>query len=335
MVIGSLNYDRIIYVHQIPRGGQTVTSRSSKEGAGGKGANQALAAMRLSRKGSNYEGDIKVSMIGAVGRDDEGVEVQAELGRDGVDVSRIRRTDAPTGRADIVVERDGETRVIFTPGANYSLQADDFTTLKDLGGSNGKPDLLILQLEIPRSVVEKILKIAKQESIDVLLNPAPAKALLTDCWSAVTHLIANETEAAAISGHKLEEIREEAFPRGWKLVADHLLGLGVKSVVITLGKNGAVYSNKIGEGRHIEAEKVEKVLDATTAGDTFVGAYAVSVVRQKGQGLDMKEAVSWASKAAAWVVQRAGTQDTIPWAGDVKNQNRRESWDSDLKTRSF
>lgn len=324
-VVGSLNYDSTKYVDRLPRAGESVTALSSRSGSGGKGANQALAALRLSRQAQGMDGDIDVSMIGAVGRDPVGQEMKDALEDDGVDVSRVRvNKDYMTGQADIMVEiQTGESRVCLTTGANHSLRPHDFQTLESISGRQGvKPDLLILQLEIHRDVVEQILMTAKRENIPVLLNPAPAINLLSPSWNAVTHLIANETEAAALSGRRLEAIQAQGYTSGWKSVADEFLGYGVKYVVITLGANGAIYADRIGEGKHVEAEKVRKVVDATTAGDTFVGAYAASIVRQGPNNLDMGEAVRRASKAAAYVVQRAGTQATIPWAGQLLDRRQ-------------
>jgi ribokinase len=271
------------------------------------------------------DGDIDVSMIGAVGKDAIGSDMKDALEDDGVDVSRVHiNEDYMTGQADIMVEiQTGESRVCLTTGANHSLRAHDFHSLESISGREGvKPDLLILQLEIHRDVVEQILDTARREGVPVLLNPAPAINLLSPSWNSVTHLIANESEAAALSGRKLETIQAQGYTSGWKAVADEFLGYGVKYVVITLGANGAIYADRIGEGVHLEAEKVQKVVDATTAGDTFVGAYAASIIRQNPNEVDMGEAVRRGLKAAAYVVQRAGTQATIPWAGQLLDRRQ-------------
>lgn len=324
-VVGSLNYDYQKFLDRLPRAGETVVALSSREGFGGKGANQALAALRMSRQGFGSEGNVEISMIGAVGKDEYGRQMKDALGKDGIDVSRIQvKDDCRTGIADIQIEKStGESRVTFTPGANYSLRPQDFQTVESLSGRDGqRPDLVISQLELHRDVVEQILITAKRENIPVLLNPAPATVLLTSSMKAVTHLIANETEAAALSGSKIETIQAHGFTSGWKAVADFFIEAGVKYVVITLGANGVVYSDSIGGGVHVEAEEVQKVVDATTAGDTFIGAYAAAIVQQDPEHLDMNRAVMRGLKAAAYVVQRAGTQSTIPWAGQLLDRRR-------------
>lgn len=322
-VLGSLNADCTKYLERLPRAGESVTAVSARNGFGGKGANQALAALRLSRQGPGRRGDIDVSMIGRVGNDQIGRDMRTALEMDGVDVEGVKVSeDYSTGQADIMIEiSTGESRVCLIKGANHSLRPEDFRALDSLSGRSGvKPELLVLQLEIPRDVVEQILMTAHENDIPVLLNPAPAAYLLTPSWNAVTHLIANETEAAMLSGQNLETIRAQGYTSGWKAVTDDFLRLGVKHVAITLGANGVVYSERLGEGIHVEAERVSRVVDATTAGDTFVGAYAATVVQQGPENWNMAIAIRRSLKAAAYVVQRAGTQATIPWAGQLADR---------------
>jgi len=325
VVVGSLNLDSTLFIERLARAGESVEALSFRDGFGGKGANQALAALRTSRQGQGMPEDIEVSMIGAIGKD--GVDMRDALALDGIDTSRVLvKDDYNTGRAYITIEHaTGESRVILIPGANHSLRHQDFRTSESISGVNGKkPDLLILQLELHRDVVERVLMTAQLEKIPVLLNPAPAKNLLTSSWHSVTHLIANEPEAAALSGKKLEAIQAQGYTSGWKDIADEFYRThNIRYVVITLGPNGAVYSDAVGRSIHVEAVKVKKVVDATSAGDAFVGAYAASIVRQDPANLNIGEAVHRALKVAAYVVQRAGTQATIPWAGQLLG--RRES----------
>jgi ribokinase len=319
-VIGSLNYDSITYVERPARPGESITALDSQEGPGGKGANQAVAAHRLNREKRDSKGTIDVSMVGAVGgKDALGPDVLSNLYADGIDVSRVlTRADWRTGRATITIDSStGESYVVLTPGANHSLRPEDFPTVDSLLVRDGRrPNLLILQLEIPLKTVERIVTIAGQEKIPVLLNPAPADSLLTPTWKFVTHLIANETEAAILAGEELENIQRQ-WVVGWEAVADKFHGLGVKYVVITLGANGVIFSDKVGGAVHRKAVRVRKVIDTTTAGDTFVGAYAESIVQQDPNKLNIGLAVDRALQAAACVVQKAGTQNTIPWDGDM------------------
>ena len=264
-------------------------------------------------------------MLGAVGDDQFQQVAIATLKEDGVDVSGVRVVKGQTtGVAVVLVETEvGENRILLEPGANHSLRPEEFLTLESLaggraGGDRTKPDLLVLQLEIPRQTVEQILETAGREGVDVLLNPAPAVALSSSVYKRVQHLIVNETEAAILSGKELQDLEEEE-EMGWRKVTDRFLEQGAKNVVVTLGARGAYYSDAVGKGCHAAAEKGVKVVDTTGAGDTFVGAYAVEVVRQKRKEVfDIGKAVKWASKAAARAVERHGAQDAIPWANELE-----------------
>jgi ribokinase len=329
VVIGSLNHDTTSIVPIFGTPGATIIATSCIEGVGGKGANQALATQRLSsRKRGSVEKKVNVKMIGAVGEDEWGEKLLSTLKVDGVDVSQIRRVTEPTGRAYIQVEsKTGDSQVVLHPGANYDLHANEFDSLESVGGEAGaKPDLLILQLEIRKSVVEKILKIAARHEIPVLLNPAPANTILVHHWKAITHLVANEGEATVMAGK--DTLKLPQFKRGWQEIVDELHQKGVKYVVITLAGNGVFYSVSGTTGGTLVDAKVVPVVDSTTAGDTFIGAYASKIAQSQTGQFDMKEAIDFALRAAAHVVQRFGTQATIPWASDLLD--RRDSYPGQL-----
>jgi len=195
------------------------------------------------------------------------------------------------------------------------LKPEEFRTLESLAGGI-KPELVIAQLEIPRETIEQILTTASREGVEVLLNPAPAQFLLTPVYKAITHLIVNETEAALLSGQYIEDLTNLA---GWASVTDEFLLKGAKNVVVTLGAQGAYYSNTVGHGGYVEAEKDLPVVDTTGAGDTFVGTYAVDYVQQKSQGKwDIRQAVQRACKASARTICKLGAQVAIPWADEIE-----------------
>jgi ribokinase len=335
-VIGSLNIDFIMVTRRFPSAGESVTAASFVCTSGGKGANQALAAVRSSRPnpkrmpiwespGPVKTAEIEVRMIGAVGTDEYGPRVVKPLADDGVDISGVRKVQGElTGVAVVLVESDTkENRVLLSPGANHSLHPEDFLARESLAGgladqAYSKPDLLVLQLEISLKTVEQILETARNDGVDVVLNAAPAPALLRRTYHSITHLIVNETEAATLYGRRLEDIKRAGGPGVWGPVMDEFLRRGVKNVVITLGAEGACYSHKSGEGGHVETEGGVRVVDTTGAGNAFVGAYAVEVVRMKESGLwDMKQAVRQACKAAAKTTEKIGSQEGIPWADEV------------------
>ncbi|KAL8785904.1 MAG: hypothetical protein Q9195_008449 [Heterodermia aff. obscurata] len=305
-VIGSLNKDLVTRTSRIPGAGETLTSESFATGSGGKGANQAVACARLGKRDVHSNGKVLVRMIGAVGDDAFGIELIDGLHRDGINADGVQTlSHKKTGVSVILVEVEtGENRILFSPGANYFIQTEHINQVL----VPGPPDLIVLQLEIRLSLVLAALKLAKDHSIDVLLNPAPALELPREAYPAITHLIMNETEAAILS---------KIPGNNWEHIACNFHDLGVRNVIITLGSEGVFYSTRDQTG-HIAAERV-KVVDTTAAGDTFVGAYAVSIVSQTHDGNheDIEVAVREANKAAAMTVQKHGAQEAIPYSGDL------------------
>jgi ribokinase len=320
-IIGSLNTDLVTHTPRVPAGGETLTATSFSTGGGGKGANQAVACARLSRTrgiGSNVPlsspDGIVVKMVGGVGADEFGPPHIEAMKKDGIDTAGIRVVEGQTtGVAVILVESEsGENRILLNPGANYTLQPADFQTVESLGSPT--PDLIVMQLEIPLETVLQILKTMKAAGVDVLLNPAPAVKLPEEAYSAITHLILNESEAAILSGRKVEEVEAEGFE--WESLAAEFLKKGVRSVVVTLGAKGAYYATE-GRSGYVKAEKVKKVVDTTAAGDTFVGAYAVNIVKKGRHEPIDEETVKLACRAAGRTVERHGAQSAIPWADEV------------------
>lgn len=327
-VIGSLNTDLVTVTRRIPSGGETLTASSFSTGSGGKGANQAVACARLSRTrpsttSRDSSSDVTVKMIGAVGADEFGPRMIAGLQSSGIDTSGVRQVEGmTTGVAVILVEEgSGENRILLNPGANHTLRADEFAGEESLVFGGEKPDLIVMQLEVPMSTVLQVLEAARKADVSVLLNPAPAVKLPVEAYKGITHLIVNESEAAILSGREIDEIEKAGEGFDWGEVTDQFLEMGVQFVVVTLGAKGAWFASGKGKGRLVRAEEGVKVVDTTAAGDTFVGAYAVDVVRSAGENKwDMKRAVEWACKAGARTVERKGAQEAIPWADEVERQ---------------
>ncbi|CAF9915592.1 MAG: hypothetical protein HETSPECPRED_002532 [Heterodermia speciosa] len=305
-VIGSLNKDLVTRTSRIPGAGETLTSESFTTGSGGKGANQAVACARLGKHDVHSNGTVLVRMIGAVGDDAFGVDLIDALHRDGINTDGVQTlSHMKTGVSVVIVEEDtGENRILFSPGANYFIEPGHLNQVL----VPRPPDLIVLQLEIRLNLVLAALKLAKDNGIDVLLNPAPALELPHEVYPAITHLIMNETEAATLS---------KIPGNDWKHIARKFHDLGVRNVIITLGSEGVFFSTRDQTG-HIAAEKV-KVVDTTAAGDTFVGAYAVAVVSQTDDENheNIELAVRKANKAAGMTVQKHGAQEGIPYSGDL------------------
>ena len=361
-IIGSLNIDLITRTPRHPNPGETLTATSFTYGPGGKGANQAVTSARLSRtkkqqqqhaptsfsssSSSDYNSNITVKMTGAVGSDFFGTYILDSLKSNSVDITSISKTpDTKTGTAVIIVEESsGENRILITPGANGSVSLESIRpSLESL------PELIILQLEIPLSTVVSIIELARDKGMNILLNPAPAvPSLPRDVYKGLKHLIMNESEAAILSSSLSNEARpsdeKRELGKGHGECATDLNDnmqdlctrfhtLGVTNVIITLGAKGVYYSSRhdadgAGESGYVPAAKVEKVVDTTAAGDTFVGAYAVAVVgagtagggkalSESLEGGKVEQAVRWANRAAAKTVEREGSMGSIPWGDEV------------------
>ncbi|KAL2200319.1 Ribokinase-like protein [Corynascus similis CBS 632.67] len=326
-VLGSLNMDLVAYVPHHPLPGETLTADAFATSPGGKGANQAVACAKLSRArpmpGVDGGETARVFMVGCVGADGHGAQLQSSLSRYGVDVTGVEARDGlATGVAMIIVDKPtGENRIVLSPGANHALQPSDLSTLDRLrDGEEGQekkgrlPDLLIMQLEIPFNTVLAALEAARREGVDVLLNPAPARRLPAEAYAGLAHLVVNETEAAILGEVDKRALDDEA---GLERVAEAFIAKGVHNVIITLGGRGVYYRSKDGREGLVQAEKVN-VVDTTAAGDTFVGRYALDAVGKKGDVFNIEAAVRKANKAAAKTVERAGAQNSIPWRDELE-----------------
>jgi ribokinase len=289
-----------------------MTANSFAVSPGGKGANQAVACAKLSRSrdtsSTATDESAHIRMVGAVGADSYGSLLISNLSSQGVDVSGV--TSSPslkTGIAIIVVdEPTGQNRIILSPEANHSLQPSDFTSLPA-----PKPDLLIMQLEIPLPTVLAALCAAREASVPVLLNPAPAQPLPDGAYVGLAHLIVNETEAAVLGGVSEADLEDQP---GLESVSRKFLERGVQNVIVTLGGRGVFYMAASGAKKGLVPALKAKVVDTTAAGDTFVGQYALEVVRGT---FDIEEAVRKANRAAAKTVEKMGAQDSIPWRDEL------------------
>ncbi|KAL9116954.1 MAG: hypothetical protein Q9187_006514 [Circinaria calcarea] len=330
LIIGSLNTDLTTLTPRLPRAGETLTATSFRTGCGGKGANQAVACARASRRrppppadprnvsnSSSHDSDdvnVQVSMVGAVGSDTYGTQLLNELSGNGIDVSGISvHENVPTGVAVIIVESStGENRILVIPGANALVTFDNLVP--------PLPELVVLQLEIPLQIVLAVMRAARQQGVDVLLNPAPAVELPVEALQGLGHLVMNESEASILSGG-VPDSEEADSDMALQSALRKFSDLAVQQTIITLGAEGVAYSTGQGSFARLAAEEVDKVIDTTAAGDTFVGTYAVEVVkwkREQGEGtFDLRKAVGKANRAAARTVQRKGAMESIPWVDEV------------------
>jgi ribokinase len=288
-VVGSINQDFVLSVERRPDPGETVTDAQLSKGNGGKGANQAAAAALLGA-------DVK--LLGRVGDDGLGQPLVEALADKGVDTSLIQAApDWSTGTAFITVTPDGENAITVAPGANRSLSPDDID--EALGSIRGAR-VLVAQMEVPPEVVLRAVEVATRQGTRALVNLAPPTRVARELLEKVDPIVVNEHEAAFLLENDVEGVD------GALSAAPELLALGPKSVVITLGGDGAVFSDGA-SAKHVASPEVE-VVDTTGAGDAFVGALAVQLARDAS----LEDAVAYAVRAGAAAVTKEGAQGALP-----------------------
>jgi ribokinase len=295
LVVGGSNTDMVIRVPRIPKPGETVLGGAFAMTPGGKGANQAVAAARA---GAN------VSLVARVGEDVFGERALANFAADGIDARFVFRTiGAPSGIALINVDGRGENSISVASGANALLSAAD---IERAGDAFGSADVVLVQLESPLDAVEAAVRKAGEKGVPVILNPAPARPLDDDLLRLIDVLTPNEHEAELLAG---VPVRDE---RGARAAAARLRARGPAAVVVTLGERGAYASSREFDGL-VPAFKVVPV-DTTAAGDVFNGALAVALAEQQ----PLKEALGFASAAAAISVTRPGAQPSAPARREIE-----------------
>jgi ribokinase len=290
VVVGSVNVDLVARAERRPGSGETVRGSAFAVFAGGKGANQALAAARLGAS---------VGLVGRVGRDDFAAVGLSELDAAGVDTAAVAHDpERHTGVAMIVVDDHGENSIIVVAGANGDWSNED---VERAAAAAARAQVLLLQLEIPQPVSARAARAARAAGATVVLDPAPAQPLDAELLANVDVLTPNAHEAAELTHAR------GAPP---EVSAERLRALGVPRVVVTLGEQGALYLDP--ELGHARAFPVEPV-DTTAAGDAFNGALAVGL----GRGLGLADAVRLGCAAGALATTRLGAQPSLPSASEL------------------
>lgn len=288
-VVGSINQDFVLSVESRPAPGQTVTDARLATHNGGKGANQAAAAALLGAS---------VSFLGRVGDDGFGGPLVRSLADKGVDTSLVQEVPgSSTGTAFITVTPDGENAITVAPGANRRLTAEDVDHASEW---IQQARVLVAQMEIPPQAVLRAVEVAAGSGTRALINLAPPFEVPRTLLEKLDPLVVNEHEAAFLLGESVEGVD------GALSAAPELLSLGPRSVVVTVGDDGAVFSG--GESaQHLTAPKVE-VVDTTGAGDAFVGALAARLA----DNAPLEDAVAYAVRAGAAAVTKEGAQGALP-----------------------
>ena len=290
LVVGSANADLVVAVDRRPGAGETVLGSDLVVHPGGKGANQAVAAARLGAR---------TALLARVGDDGHGQLLRTSMESAGVDTSGVLVGGAPTGVALITVDPSGDNSIVVSPGANGRLTPDDVREARELFAAAPVVSTL---LEIPLDTVAEVAR-SLADGARLVLNPSPPAPLPDEVLAVCDPLIVNEHEAKVILGTEPGPDPEE-----W---ARQLLALGPRSVVITLGAEGALVADAAGAER-VASVKV-KAVDTTGAGDAFTAALAWRL----GAGASLAEAAAYAARVGAAAVTKEGAQASYPTSDEV------------------
>lgn len=293
IVIGSSNTDMVVKSARLPLPGETIMGGKFLMNAGGKGANQAVAAARLG-------GD--VTLVAKVGADIFGTQSIDGFKKEGIHTEYVFVDDnSPSGTALIMVNQEGENCIVVAPGANASLLPADIENVRILN----EAEVILMQLEIPLETIEAVVRKAREHKQKIIINPAPAQPLSDQLLNGLYLITPNETEAELLTGIAVFDMATASQ------AADYFLVKGVQQVVITMGKHGAYFKNA--DMEFMTGAPIVKAMDTTAAGDTFSGALTVAIT----EGMSWKEAVQFAVNAASISVTRMGAQASVPYRTEM------------------
>lgn len=291
VVVGSASIDLTVISDKRPLAGETMIGKELLLSPGGKGANQAVAAARLGAE---------VAFVGAVGKDNYASEIIKNLKQNQVNTEYLCQLEnAASGTAHITLA-EGDNSIVVIPAANMQLTPAMIDAAFELIRS---ADIVMVQQEIPISVIEHVSKICHDLGVKLLLNPAPIREIPASVINAASYITPNEHEAAALfPGVSLEDS----------------LAKNPHKLIVTQGKNGALYHD--GKEQVLVAGFKVSAIDTTGAGDTFNAAFAVAIA----EGKSFAESIRFANAAAALSVQKLGAQGGMPYREEVERMLNHE-----------
>lgn len=293
VVIGSSNIDLIMQVDRLPKPGETITGGTYQQVFGGKGANQAIAAVRAGAE---------VVFISCLGDDSFADQMLPAFGKEGLITEFcVQKNNIPTGIAMIRIDKKGENDISVAPGANHILSPAHIKAAESL---INEAEWIVLQCEMNPETFAFAIDYASSLGKKILLNLAPASPISDERLAKLQVLIVNETEASYLLGYPVKHLVEAQK-------AAQELRKKVKGVIITLGTKGSYISTTDFEG-HVPSFVVEAV-DTTAAGDVYCGSLATALC----EDFSMAEAVRFASAAAAIAVTRLGAQTSVPYRKEI------------------
>lgn len=295
LVLGSFMMDLVVRTDRAPEAGETIIGTSFGRFPGGKGANQAVAAAKLGGK---------VIMAGKLGKDMFGEEMRSVMEEEQIDARYILTDEkSSTGVGSIVLDKNGQNRIIVVPGANLKYTPAEVDQIEPV---IQKAELLVMQLEMDIAVIERAAELAHRHGVPVILNPAPAQQLSDAILRRVSYLTPNETELELLTGSKVSSLEDA------KHAAKLLLDKGVGHVIVTLAEKGALIADRNGY-THVEGFPVQPV-DTVAAGDSFNGALAVQLIQRK----PLHEAIAFANAVGALTVTKEGAIPSLPYLSEVE-----------------
>ena len=300
IVYGSINVDLAINTPRIPNDGETINGDSFYRSCGGKGANQAIAAARLGAD---------VQMLGCIGNDSFGKETLLSLKRNNVGTTYVKVLEEVTSGVAIIVRQGVNNRIIIDKGANQYLSKKQLLKFNEKHSINN--EIFITQLENDFNKTMDTLAYAKSKNMLTVLNPAPAVELSEDDYKNIDILVLNQSETKILLGiyPETEDECKKAFKQ--------FLSLGVKQVIITLGKSGSyVFDEK--HYLRVNPESVE-VVDTVGAGDSYIGGLTYKLAK----GEDVFTAAKYAGKVASLAITKEGAQSSMP---SIEEVEKYEHW---------
>lgn len=293
-VFGSINVDLVFKTAHLPAAGETVLCPSYEMVAGGKGANQALAA---ARSGAS------VRMVGCVGDDSFQEVALRDLMQANVDLSTVKTTSSRTACAAVMVDDAGENAIVVASGANR-----DATAALIPKGSLGPDDYLVLQMEIPHDENWLAVEHAAHVGAKIILSVAPAYPVPRRILDTIDYILVNELEGRTVAANSgLSDLPRDELPKS--LAERHNT-----TCIMTIGSAGAIAADR-NNTWHVPAYSIDRVVDTTGAGDAFAGCFAAAL----SQGEGMEDALSFAATGAGLSCSVLGAQPSFPKAEEIRS----------------
>lgn len=301
IVFGSLNMDLTISSDKIPLQGETIHGSDFLINVGGKGCNQAVAAVKSG---------CQVEFIGGIGADVFGGQIIDTLKNYNINTSNIQRLSNESTGVAIIIRSENDNRIILNSGANYKLDIDKaVNSLKTIGC---KGDIFLAQFENQIDAVKLMIKKAKSLGMYTILNPAPAKYIEPETYKYIDLMIVNQTETQILTS--IYPDSENSCRNAFRAFRKK----GAGRALITLGSKGSVIM--VDEKLYKEAAYPVKIVDSTAAGDAYIGGLLSKLVKND----DFKNCMNYASKVAALTITKVGAQQSIPYLNEVEDYFKKE-----------